>query len=70
MIILIFSLVFCLWLGYKSGYYILEMNKKNTISLNEFAGIIFFTIVFPLSIFMAIIWFFENNGDKPLITRK
>jgi len=70
MIKLIIILVFCFWLGYKSGYYCLELNKKNTISLNELAGLIFFTIFFPISIMVAISLFFENNGDKAIITRK
>ncbi len=69
MIILFIILGFCFWLGYKSGYYIIEISKKDSISLIELLGLIFFTIFFPLSILIAVWSFMENNGDKIVIRR-
>ena len=70
MIKIIIALIFCLWLGYKSGYYILELNHKKTISLNELGGLILTTIIFPISIPVGVGMYFENNGNKTIFTRK
>ena len=70
MIIILIILGLCFWFGYKLGYYILELYEKNTISLNEVLGLIFFTLLFPLSIIIAIANFFEENGNKTIITRR
>jgi len=59
-----------LFLGYKSGWYILELNKQDNILLNDLALLILFTIICPLSMIVAICFFFENNGNKIVIKRK
>ncbi len=68
---------FCFWLGYKSGYYLLDFKKKNTISLNELTMMIVSIIAFPISIGIAISTFvgnnkifFENIGKIIIIRKK